>query len=211
MSNLPFVLLGIRSALRNSYYYSHAHLTYGGPLRLPGEFFSTTAATPVPDTSAFVAHLRGVLRAASPFPADHHATQSLHLPSSLLACDSVFVRVDSVKRPLTPPYSGPYTVLRRDPKVFVLDRSGKEWTVSVDRLKPLETPSSSLVDLAPPSMPSSLPVESTPTTTAVPSVRPTPTSDSAFPDLPLSSGHPLSSALRTRSGRLVRPPQVLDL
>lgn len=55
----------------------------------------------------------------------HHATPSVHLPAGLLSCDSVFVRIDVVKRPLTPPYCSPYKELERGPKLFVLDCAGK--------------------------------------------------------------------------------------
>ena len=43
--------------------------------------------------------------------------------------------MDAVKRPLTRPYDGPYRVIRAGTKVFTVLRHGKEWNVSVDRLK----------------------------------------------------------------------------
>nr|CDS32302.1 gag pol polyprotein [Hymenolepis microstoma] len=48
----------------------------------------------------------------------------------------------AVKKPLQPPYDGPYKVLQRNPKYFILDRSGTKDSVSIDRLKPayLEPP-----------------------------------------------------------------------
>ncbi|VDN96356.1 unnamed protein product [Rodentolepis nana] len=60
----------------------------------------------------------------------------------LSTCPFVFVRVDSEKRPLQPPYEGPYKVLKRKPKYFILDRNGNKDSVSIDRLKPayLECP-----------------------------------------------------------------------
>ncbi|CAH1378479.1 unnamed protein product [Tenebrio molitor] len=48
------------------------------------------------------------------------------VPRSLHTAKFVFVRVDSVKKPLQPPYDGPYRVLS----------TGKPNTISVDRLKP---------------------------------------------------------------------------
>ena len=44
--------------------------------------------------------------------------------------------VDAVRRPLSRPYEGPFRVLQRDAKSFVISRAGRSWTVSVDRLKP---------------------------------------------------------------------------
>ena len=196
MTNLPFVLLGIRTALRDDTGFSPAHLTYGGPLRLPGEFL---APSPVlPGSSDFVANLQTVLRTASPFPLLHNASQSVHLPADLRSCDSVFVRIDAIKRPLTPPYCGPFTVLERGPKIFVLERSGKPWTVSVDRLKPMIP--AAIVSTDTTTAPSTV----RPPTTC-PESRPVPTS-SEFPSLPSSDAYPLSSTFRTRSGRLVKRP-----
>ena len=49
----------------------------------------------------------------------------------------VFVCVDVVRPPLSRPYEGPFTVISKstDLKTFTLDRSGRPWVVSVDRLK----------------------------------------------------------------------------
>ena len=48
----------------------------------------------------------------------------------------MFLRVDAVKRPLTPPYDGPFLVLDRDPKTFTILKNNKNTVVSVDRVKP---------------------------------------------------------------------------
>jgi hypothetical protein len=47
----------------------------------------------------------------------------------------VYVR-KGAKGPLVPPYSGPYKVLRKGPKVFHIEVGGVEQLVTVDRLKP---------------------------------------------------------------------------
>ena len=47
----------------------------------------------------------------------------------------VYVR-KGAKGPLAPPYSGPYKVLRKGPKVFHIEVGGVEQIVTVDRLKP---------------------------------------------------------------------------
>ena len=48
----------------------------------------------------------------------------------------VFVRADRVKEPLEAPYEGPYEVLKRRKKYFILKFPKKPDTVSIDRLKP---------------------------------------------------------------------------
>ena len=97
MTNLPMVLLGIRTATRDDSLISPAHLTYGAPLRLPGEFVAPSSL-PASDlgTSDFARRLRQSLRDMAPFSADFHRStgsgDSLAVPSSLSSCPAVFVR-----------------------------------------------------------------------------------------------------------------------
>lgn len=46
------------------------------------------------------------------------------------------MRVDRVKQPLESPYEGPYEVIRRRKKFFVLRLPAGDDSVSIDRLKP---------------------------------------------------------------------------
>jgi len=48
----------------------------------------------------------------------------------------VFVRHDAIRKPLQPPYDGPYEVLNRDKKHFTLNIKGRKEVVSLDHLKP---------------------------------------------------------------------------
>ena len=48
----------------------------------------------------------------------------------------MYVRRGGVKLPLTPTYSGPFVVVSKSPKCFVLDLGDRQESVSVDRLKP---------------------------------------------------------------------------
>ena len=194
MTHLPMVLLGLRSSTRDDSAISPAHLVYGGPLRLPGEFF--TASVPPPTatlrTSDFVLQLQSSLRSFTPFSADFHGGQcKTAIPPTLATCPAVFVRVDAVKRPLTPPYTGPYEVIDRSDKTFVLLRAGKPWTVSVDRLKPFFSP-----------------VMSAPLTSVsqcMPSLAPSSSVPPAAPS-PQPPGSPSPGPLTTRYGRRVRQP-----
>ena len=215
MQNLPFVLLGIHTATRDDSAISPAHMVYGGPLRLPGEFLSLEIRAPV-RTSDFVAQLLRLIRGLVPFPADFHGGQSrsVPVPTALSQCPAVFARVDAVKRPLTPPYVGPYEVLERQDQTFVVMRSGKPWTVSVDGLKPFLTP----VMSAPPS--SSTSSAAMPPAAASPSQCDLPpaasTTSPASPDLsvyllspastPSPSPSPAPADVITRAGQTVRPP-----
>ncbi|CAE1251511.1 unnamed protein product [Acanthosepion pharaonis] len=73
-----------------------------------------------------------------------HCPSDIYLPHQLKDCEFVFVRNDSVKRPLTPAYTGPYRVLKRADKYFQIQKGIHTDNVSIDRLKPafIEKPSS---------------------------------------------------------------------
>ena len=58
------------------------------------------------------------------------------MPATLANSSYVFVRRDSHRPPLTPPYEGPYKVLTHDDKTFLLDYGNRQDSVSIDRLKP---------------------------------------------------------------------------
>ena len=71
-------------------------------------------------------------------PPQHHVTpQPQPLPRALMEAEYVFVRDDASKPPLSPLYRGPYLVLRRSEKFFILQIGDKKDAVSVDRLKPV--------------------------------------------------------------------------
>ena len=131
------IFLGIRTSVRPDTHLCPAELVYGTHLRLPGEFVAQPDLPPPPLTTDFAVSLRNVLRDQRP-PAASHQRPEPSGPSSLVpdSVSHVFVWIDAVRRPLTRPYDGPFQVLDKSPKTFTVLRSGKPWTVSVDRLKP---------------------------------------------------------------------------
>ncbi|KAF8787208.1 Gag-Pol polyprotein like [Argiope bruennichi] len=103
-------------------------------LRLPGEFFSSYKASPtIPE---FIHRLKTKIQSLQPVPASNHAKHKVFLHKDLAVTTHVFVRRDSIRRPLEQPYDGPYKVLSRTDKIFTLDMHGQKRTVTVDRLKP---------------------------------------------------------------------------
>ena len=197
MEHLPLVLLGIWTSVRQDSFWSPSELVYVATLRLPGEFFP--GPSPPVQTSEFVTQLQTSLRDMTPFPADFHGdNKQASVPKSLFSCPAVFVRVDAVKKPLVQPYVGPYEVLKRGEKTFVLLKLGKPWTVSVDRLKPFFSPVMSAPQKCSSSSDSSLLA----TPPAAPAVVPPP----AAPSVPVPPQLAPVDALRTRYGRKIRNP-----
>ena len=222
MDNLPFVLLGLRTSVRADSACSASYLLYGGSLRLPGDLLDPPAH--VPSATDFCQHLRSVIGASSPMPVVHHGVTPSRVPGALSTASHVFLRVDAVRRPLVPPYDGPFAVLHRTDKVFTILKNQKAITVSVDRLKPAHalpssppasaasSPVSSAVipsATATISPPTSVPVRSPSTSADRPSSR----RRAASPDPPVSpsSLDPAEWPLPTRYGRRPRPPSRLNL
>ena len=88
------------------------------------------------DPANYVHRLRRFMLNIRPHPTrtQHHRTS--YINPDLHSATHVFIRDDSVRKPLQPPYRGPFRVIRRTDKFFVLDRNEKHDAVSVDRLKP---------------------------------------------------------------------------
>ena len=118
MEHLPFVLLGLRTSIRADALCSPSDLVYGGPLRLPGDLVSPSAASPA--LSEFASRLKTVMSQACPMPVVHHGVPPSRVDRRLLQASHVFLRVDAVRRPLVAPYEGPYAVLERSEKTFVI-------------------------------------------------------------------------------------------
>lgn len=134
---LPLVLLGIRSAFKEDLMASAADLVYGEPLRLPGEFLAApTNNTQSSDPKELVTQLRRHMARIRPKPASRHDKPGSFVFKDLVDCSHVFLRQDSSRKSLQPPYTGPYEVVSRDEKTITIHIQGKEVKVSMDRVKP---------------------------------------------------------------------------
>lgn len=134
LDDLPFVLLGLRTVIREDVGVSAAEMMYGCSLRLPGEFF--VAGPSITNESAFVQQLRTAMAKMRPPPFKHKNNVSYFVSPDLFTAKKVYVRIDRVKEPLELPYEGPYEVIQRRKKYFKLRLPKKDDFVSIDRLKP---------------------------------------------------------------------------
>ncbi|KZC07793.1 Gag-Pol polyprotein [Dufourea novaeangliae] len=188
---LPVVLLGIRAAYRLDLEASVAELVYGEKLRLPAEFF-TTATGDNTEPGEMVKQLRIHFRELRPVAGSRHGEKKIFVFKDLATVSHVFVRVDAVRGPLQNPYEGPFPVISRSEKTYVIRLRGKDINISIDRLKPaylFETHD-----------------ESTETRIQT-SLRTTHNQASTEDIRPISAQEPV----RTRSGRRVRFPSRLQV
>ena len=119
MESLPLVLLGIRTAFKDDIKCTTAELVYGTTLRLPGEFFNQRqhATSPI-DQATYVTNLSSTMCQLQAIPARQPQHCRAHISDDLIDCSHVFFRCDAVRKPLQPPYDGPYLVLQRSPKHY---------------------------------------------------------------------------------------------
>ena len=135
-SHLPWVLLGLRAAPKEDSCISSAELLYRAPLVLPGQL----PGVPEPPPAVFHESSRA---APSHIPARGPSTpkEPQEVLLRLQGASFVYVCSGSAKPPLSPAYRGPFAVVSRSPKFFVLDVGEGHESVSVDRLKPHAGPS----------------------------------------------------------------------
>ena len=135
VDNLPLVLLALRTQYKEDLKCTPAEMTFGTTLRLPGELIDPPKAAHFPQPQTYVENLREFLSTFTYTPPRIPNNNKDKLDKNLETCTHVYVRIDAVKPSLTRPYTGPFRVLKRSPKYFILDINGKHDRVSVDRLK----------------------------------------------------------------------------
>ena len=111
-------MLGLRSSPKDESGLSPAEAVYGSTLSLPDEFLEQSELPP----ESFLSQVEQVVLGFFG-PPQHDVVpqpQPQSLPRALLDAEIVLVRHDASKPPLSPLYRGPYQVLRRLKKFFVL-------------------------------------------------------------------------------------------
>ena len=133
VESLPIVLLGIRTAIKEDLSATAAEMIYSTGIRLPAEFFVPAKQ---PANAEFANRLRERMSEIRPLPTSQHGEKKTFMFRDVATSPYVFVRHDAIGGPLQPPYDGPYQVIQRGEKTFIIRVKDKSVKVSVDRLKP---------------------------------------------------------------------------
>ena len=133
IDELPMILLGIRTAWREDPECSLADLVYGTALHLLGEFFNAPRTSDL--HSGFLRELQNSMHTALPPPLQYHCTRPTHIPGDLGHTSFVYIRHGAHCNPLQRPYAGPFPVLERNEKYWVINHDEKIEKVTVDHLK----------------------------------------------------------------------------
>lgn len=133
---LPTVMLGIRSAWKEDLQATPAEMLYGQGIRLPGEFLAPSVNSSIIVVPDFAQELRSQFNSLKPVNGSAHGDRKSFIFKDLATASHVFLRNDTVKAPLVQPYDGPYQVITRNDKTFVIRIRDRDVTVTIDRLKP---------------------------------------------------------------------------
>lgn len=132
---LPLILLGLRVSFKEDIKACPAELVYGCSLRVPGEFLEEPKSKKNISDSDFVNDFRSKMHSIKPQQTSNHANRTPFMENNLTTTPAVFVRTDAVRRPLQPPYEGPFAVIKRHDKFYKINMNGKNVNISIDRLK----------------------------------------------------------------------------
>jgi len=134
---LPWALMALRNSPKEDLAdFSPTDLVFGQPIRMPGEFFNVYESDTSVDTNTFMNKF-GNFNHLMSYMQPRRTTRSSYVDKVLFQPETthVYVRVDSHRPPLCPPYKGPYRILRRYDKYFEIDLRTHMDRVSIDRLK----------------------------------------------------------------------------
>jgi hypothetical protein len=127
------VLLGLRAQPREDTGLSPAEAVFGAPIVLPNEFLQNKEMS----VHAIVKNFSKTLHVPAVSLPRHNSSIQLsdELPSDLLSAPLVWVHRGGVIPPLQLLYKGPYAVLRRGPRSFIIRVGSRDEVIAVSRLK----------------------------------------------------------------------------
>jgi hypothetical protein len=130
---LSRIMLGIRTTVKEDLGTTSAELVHGEQLTVPSEFVGHSQGEAVPQ---LLQRLRKTVDDLCPIQPSRHGAAPVSVPSHIMDADYVFIRRDAYKAPLTPIYDGPYKVISKTAKYFIVQICLREESVLINRLKP---------------------------------------------------------------------------
>ena len=141
---LPLILLGLRSVVKEDFKCCPSELVYGQPLRLPGELIANIDT--IPNTDMLLQNIKKHFANVRSNIKHHTNKDKSFIPKNINSCKYIFLKEN---RPLGfhTPYTGPYEVVSRKNKTFDIKIGNLIKTVSVDNIKPAYIDSNSATPL----------------------------------------------------------------
>ena len=135
LEHLPLILLGLRTTVKKEMNCSAAEALYGTTLRLPSQYFCEPPKK-VMNMKSFVERLTEKMAEMAYSPAGRNRTNRIYIPKLLKTCTHIFVRDTARAHALQPPYRGPYKVIEKHDKHYIVQIKNSLQTISIDRIKP---------------------------------------------------------------------------
>uniref|UniRef100_A0A2P2I370 Retrovirus-related Pol polyprotein from transposon 412 n=1 Tax=Hirondellea gigas TaxID=1518452 RepID=A0A2P2I370_9CRUS len=127
LEKLPLTLLSIRTAIKEDLGYSSAELMFGTTIRLPSDLIIRTTHPMFLDHTDYIQRLKSFMNDVGPAQSrQQHSYEKEYIDPKLKCATHVLVRTDAVKKPLQPPYHGPYKVIARTPKYYTVQLGNKQ-------------------------------------------------------------------------------------
>ena len=133
---IPIILLGFRTSIKEDLKCTAAELVYGQSLRLPGEILVHNNKN-ITDNNEFVQQIREKFINLTPTNTRNSNNSKFFVSKDFDTCEYVFIRNDTnFKSKFQPPYIGPFKVAKKENKIFFININNSIQPVSIDRLKP---------------------------------------------------------------------------
>ena len=132
-SKLPFILLSIRTSIREDVELSSSQTVFGSELNLPSDLLSPDKYNSYMDVSTYTNKLRKAMKVMTPVKS-RIQNPKIQLDPALQTCTHVFIR-NETKKGLEPNYRGPFLVLEKHPDYFTVQLTNRVDRISIDRIK----------------------------------------------------------------------------
>ena len=116
LPSLPIALLGIR-CLPSINNISPFTAVTGTSLLCPRNIIEKVPKCDTEFVKTLAARMKEI-DFASLAEGSNHSSKKVFIPKNLEDCSHVWLRTDRIRRPLEAPYSGPFKVIHRTPKIF---------------------------------------------------------------------------------------------
>ena len=112
-------------------------LLFGQPVRLPGEFFEPISEDAFNINSSSFAQSLSHYMQQIPYFAPRRTNRAHYVDKVLMdfSTTHIFIKIDSHRPLLHAVYKGPFRIIQRHPKYFVVDLRTHIENISIDRLK----------------------------------------------------------------------------
>ena len=129
------IVLSINFMFREELGCFSADLVFFQAIRLPGNILLTEHPPDTPFSEHLIRQMQQFATTIQPVPTRVKQNKRLNMPPQLKTCTHIFLKENPIKPNLTPAYAGPYLVISRTDKMFLVLNNSKIMSVAVNNVK----------------------------------------------------------------------------